>query len=111
MPRTPITAQTTTPAGLAATYEAANVAGNSYVLLPNRALHVKNGGGSPITVTVPSTQTVEGLAVPNRTVTVTNGTDKFISLGASSAARQADGSVNIDYSAVTSVTVAVLDVI
>jgi hypothetical protein len=111
MPRTAITPQPITAAGVAATYEAANVLGNSYALVPNRVIHVKNGGGSPITVTIPTTQTVEGLTVPNRTVTVTNATDKFVSLGASGAHRQTDGSVNIDYSAVTSVTVAVLDVI
>jgi hypothetical protein len=111
MPRTAITAQAITAAGVAATYEPANVLGNSYALVPSRVLHVKNGGGSSITVTIPSTQSVEGLAVPNRTITVTNGTDKFISLGASGAHRQTDGSVNVDYSGVTSVTVAVLDVI
>jgi hypothetical protein len=111
MPRTAITAQPVTATGVAVTYEAANVLGNSFTLIPNRVLHVKNGGGSPITVTIPSTQTVEGLAVPSRTVSVTNATDKFISLGASGAHRQTDGSVNIDYSAVTSVTVAVIDVI
>jgi hypothetical protein len=112
VPRTAITAQPIGQSGVTPTYEAANVLGNSYALVPNRVIHVKNGGGSSINVTIPSTQTVEGLAVPTRTIAVPNDAiGKFISLGASGAHRQTDGSVNIDYSAVTSVTVAVLDVI
>lgn len=109
MPRTAITPQRITAAGLAPAYEPANVAGNSYKLQASRVLHVKNGSGGSVTVTIPSTATVDGLAVPNRTVTVAAGADRLVALGAGAAHKQTGGVTYVDYSAVTSVTVAVLD--
>jgi hypothetical protein len=52
---------------------------------------------------------VDGLAIPDRVVAVPATTgDVLIGLGAGDAYRQPDGTAFIDYSAVTSVTVAVI---
>lgn len=111
MARTDITAQAVSSTGLSPTLEPANVEGNAYVLRKGRVLRVKNGSASPITVTLPTPGTIDGLAVTDRTVAVPATTgDVFISLGRGDAYRQSGGKVHVDYSAVTSVTVAVLDV-
>ena len=102
--------QSITAAGLAATYATAAGGGDKIPLgAGNVFLHVKNGGGSSITVTITTqANTFKGLTVPDRTVTVANGTDKFI--GPIDPALHADinQQASIGYSAVTSVTVAAL---
>lgn len=114
MPRTAITPQTVTSTGLAPAYEPANVAGNSFRMQASRVLHVKNGSGSSVTVTIPTPasvdQLVDGLAVPDRTIAVAAGTDRLIGLSTIAAYKQPGGVANVDYSAVTSVTVAVFDI-
>jgi hypothetical protein len=107
-----ITPQAGTSAGAAVTFEAANALGNSFRPARGRAVHVKNGSVSPMDVTLPTPATADGLAIDSRVVTVPAGAHKVIALGAASGAgiyAQPDGSVNLDYSAVTSVTVAVVD--
>lgn len=70
------------------------------------------GVPNSINVTLPTPATADGLAVADRAVTVAAGAHAVIGLGASSQAgiyAQLDGSVYVDYSAVTTVTVAVID--
>lgn len=110
MPRTTITPQKATSAGLVAAYEPANVAGNSYRMQAGRGLRVKNGSGASITVTIPTPLQVDGLDVTDRTITVAAGAEALIALGTSSAYKQPGGVANVDYSSVTSVTVAVIDI-
>jgi hypothetical protein len=110
MPRTPITPQRIVAAGLAPAFEPANVAGNSFKLQNGRYAHVKNGSGSSVTVTIPTPLTVDGLAVADRTVAVPAAGERLIALGTATAYKQAGGVAYLDYSAVTSVTVAVFDV-
>ena len=110
MPRTAITAQTVTSAGVAATYEPANTLGNSYRLARGRVLHIKNASGAAVTATIPTPGTVDGLAIADRTVTVPAGTDRFLGLGTIDVHKSSGEDAYVDYSAVTSVTVAVLDV-
>lgn len=110
MPRTAITPQRATSAGLAPAYEAANGLGNSFPLVAGRALHVKNASAAAVTVTVPTPGTVDGLAIADRTISVAAGGDQLIGLGTNAAYRQPDGTALVDYSAVASVTVAVIDV-
>lgn len=111
MPRTVITPQQITSAGVTPTFEAANVLGNAVVLAYGRCLRVKNGSGSIITVTLPTPGTVDGLAIADRTVSVPATTgDVLIALGRGDAYRQPDATASIDYSAITSVTVCVVDV-
>lgn len=110
MARTILVAQPATDAGLTPAYTAADAAnGMTYRLVPHRALHVKNGGGSSITVTIITPLTVNGLAVADRTVTVAAGGETVISLGVDNAYQQADGTAYVDFSSATSVTVAVID--
>lgn len=113
MARTALTAQATSTAGLAATYGAANVDGHMFVPQAGRVLHVKNGGGAPITVTVQAEVSLDGLALPDQTVAVANGAETFIGPFASDIYAQragADkGKVYVDFSAVTSVTLALID--
>lgn len=108
MPRTTITPQRAAVGGTALATEPANVDGNAVTLDARRVLFVKNASGAAVTVTIPTTQTLEGLTVGNRTVAVPAGAERFIRPSAASV--QPSGAVHVDYSAVASVTVAVLEV-
>lgn len=112
MARTAITPQAAAATGPAITFEPANATGNSFRTARGRALHVKNGSGGSINVTLPTPATANGLAVADRVVAVAAGAHSVIGLGAASGAgiyAQVDGSVHVDYSSATSVTVAVID--
>ncbi len=108
MPRTPITPQAVVVTGLALVPEPGNVDGNTIPLSGRQALQVVNGSAASINVTIPSSATVEGLAVSSRVVAVPAGATRH--LRSSEAGRQAGNVVNVDYSAVASVTVALLEV-
>lgn len=111
MARSTITSQAVVDTGLEETTEAANVDGNAITGDGKQILHVINGGGSPITVTIVTGGTFQGKAVADETVVVTNGEERFI--GRFNSALYNDpttGLVNVDYSDVTTVTVAVLSV-
>lgn len=110
MPRTVITPQTVTSAGLAAQYEPANASGNSFRLATGVTLHVKNGGASACNLTIPTPMQVDGLDVADRTIAVPAGAAAFVALGTGSAYRQPGGVAFVNYDQVTSVTVAVLTV-
>lgn len=107
MARTAITPQQVVSTGLTVAYEPANVDGNSIAGASRRRdLTVKNGSAGSINVTIPTPGTVDGLAIADRVIAVAAGAEVRIRTDGS-AYRQSDGSVHIDYSAVTSVTVAV----
>lgn len=73
----------------------------------NNFLVVKNGGGSPITVTLAVQGTDDfGTARPDLAVTVANGTERYVPLRHAQLVNSS-GRVDITYSAVTSVTVGV----
>jgi hypothetical protein len=101
-----LTPQQVSDSGLQATYTAADVNGHTFVSGANKVLHVKNGGGAPITVTITTPGAVGGLAIADRTVSVTNATDKFIGPFGSVYGDP----VAVAFSSVTSVTVALLAV-
>lgn len=107
MARTAITAQRIDVAGTTPATEPANVDGNSVAFAGNRTVVVKNASAASINATILTSRTVEGLAVPNRVVAVPAGAEKFIRL--SSISIQSTGLVHVDYSAVASVTVHVLE--
>lgn len=110
MARTVLTAQPATDAGLTPTYVAADAAnGMTYRLVPHRILHVLNGSGSALTVTINTPGTVNGLAIADRTITVAAGAPAFIALGSDAPYAQADGTCYVDFSSATSITVAVID--
>lgn len=114
MARTSLTPQQVVTSGLEATYTAANVDGHMFAPGESRMLHVVNGGGSSINVTVQAEYTRDGLALPDRVVAVPNGEDRFIGPFDRETYAQRSGNdrgkVYVDFSAVTSVTVALLDV-
>lgn len=111
MARTALTGQAIVSSGLEAALTAANADGHS---IPNRAgqiLLVRNGAGSDVTVTIPTSAVADGdLAVADRAVVVTAGEDRYITVGAKSEYRQNDGTVYVNFSSVTSVTCALLTV-
>lgn len=93
-------------AGIAATYYAATVTtGDKVAAGEGVFIHVKNGGGSPITVTLTTPGTVDTLAIADRAVTVTNAGEKFIAVPVLYR-DPADGLATFVCSAVTSVTFA-----
>lgn len=72
--------------------------------------YFKNGSGAPITVTVVTQKTVDGLAVTDRAVVVAAGEERMIGPFDKETYNDTDGNVNFTYSGVTSLTVAVLTV-
>ena len=76
----------------------------------NTFLYVKNGGGSPDTVTIAAYPDTApwGAAIPDLTVSVAAGTERIIPLTPSSFANPADGRAYATHSFTTSVTCAVI---
>jgi hypothetical protein len=96
--------------GVTPAYVAAAGGGDQF--LPGRRtfFHIKNGGGAPITVTFATPGTVDGLAVADNAVSVTNAQERMIGPFDPATYAQADDSrVDVTYSAVTSVTVGVFE--
>lgn len=116
-PRVPVTTQPITFAGLVPAHTAPTVDGD-VVDVGRCHLSVINGGGAPITVTVQTPGVVDGdLPITDRVVTVPVGTTpKLIPLSSpnyrqttASAVLPADvGRAYVDYSAIASVTRAVV---
>jgi len=106
MARTSLTVQTITRTGLAMSTEAANATGEQILNGGKEFIYVANGGGAPITVTVQTPRTVDGLAVAELEVTIADGADAFIGPFPTGTFNQTGDLVYIDFSAVTSVTVA-----
>jgi hypothetical protein len=94
-------------AGVALTYQAATGGGDKYAAGSGR-LHVRNGDGSAITVTIVGQQFCNQGTKHDLTYTVAGASDKI--LGPFDTTRFDDGTgfIQITYSAVTSVTVAVI---
>ena len=109
MARSGITPQLVTSSGLSPATETANVAGNSYAPTRGRVLRVTNGSAASVDVTLVTPGLADAdLAIPDRIVAVAAGVTRYFG-GLDAVYRQADGTVHINYSAVTSVTVALLD--
>jgi hypothetical protein len=83
--------------------------GNKFFANANTLLRVKNGSGSIITVTVHTTRLVEGQAVADATFTVPATTGDVLYAGFSTIfAQNQQGEVWVTFSAVTTVTVQVI---
>lgn len=110
MPRTAITPQKATAAGRTVTFEPANSLGNSFNAAKGRALIIRNGSAAAITATLPTPATADGLAIADRAITVAAGAQTHVGIGSQAGIyAQTDGTVWVDYSAVTTVDVAVVD--
>lgn len=94
--------------GVEPTYTAA--AGGGDAMLPGKHnfLHVKNGGGSSVTVTLVTPITAHGLAVDDQTVAVPAGEERMVRVPPERYRNPSTGLASITYSGVTTVTVAAL---
>ena len=110
MPRTNLALQTISPSGIVPAYTAANVDGHSVSNRGSQFVHVKNGGAASINVTFVTPVTVGGRAVADDVVAIAAGAEKLIGPLAEAVFNQQSGTdvgkVYVDFSAVTSVTVA-----
>ncbi len=90
----------------ASTYTGSLSLANNYQFLNDGTmfLHVKNGGGSPDTVTIAAQPSVDGLDVPDRTVLVPAGEERIIGPLLRNVYNDSDGLVNFVHSFITSVT-------
>lgn len=109
MARTQLDAQVVARDGLSPTFEAANADGHSFVNNHRRALWIKNGDGVPHTATVLYGQLIDGQTVPGQDVTVADGDEAITAFFPPGYHQPGGQDVHIDYDAVTSVTVAVLE--
>lgn len=100
------TTQSITDNGVTATYGAVT-SSDTFVPGLHTFLHVKNGGASSITVTLPIPITVDGQAVTSRTATIGAGLDMMFAIPAT-VYSTSGGTGTVTYSATTSVTAAVL---
>lgn len=106
-----LSAQPITMAGAAVTLSAAAGGGDAYIPTDGdrSALWIKNGGGSSITVTVTVAGQTFGQNNADVPVTVPNGGERLIGpLVPDLAGPDTVGTIGFSYSAVTSVTVAVV---
>ncbi|MGW6739724.1 hypothetical protein ACWGDX_03075 [Streptomyces sp. NPDC055025] len=104
-----LTPQAVTLAGINPTYAAAASGGDKVAPGERTFIHVKNGAGAPITVTLTATATVRGQSVANLTVSVPASGERMIGpLPGDLLASPSDGLVAIGYSSATTVTVAAL---
>lgn len=105
MARTDLSTQRITRSGLDPSYTAANVDGHSISNDGSVVLHVKNGDASAHTVTLVTPRKVDGLDVADLTVSVPAGGERIIGPFPPATFGRV---VDVDFSAVTSVTVAAL---
>jgi hypothetical protein len=104
-----LTTQYVTRAGVNPTYDNAAGGGDTFTPDADTLLHVTNGGGSPITVTIVTPKNdLPNLSVDDLTVTVPNGSNRLIGpCRADIFADPTDGLADITYSGVSSVVIAV----
>lgn len=91
--------------GLNPTYAAAAVGGDKVNPGPGVYIEVVNGAGAPINVTLVTPGTVEGDAIADRVVAVTNAQRRKIRVGDEYANPSDSGLAAITYSDVTTITV------
>ena len=113
MARTELEVQEIVRAGVEPTYEAANSDGEEFANADSARtfLHVKNGSGGSINVTIVTPNVVDDdLAVGDRVVAVPAGEERMIGEFPPANYNQSDDTVDVNFSAVGSVTVAVFHI-
>ncbi len=92
------------------TFVAAAGGGDTFINDGRSMLYVKNGGGSPITVTIATPYSAQaGVGIEDPPTTVVNAEEEVIGPFNPTLFNAADGTgVGVTYSGVTSVTVAVI---
>lgn len=108
MPRTNISVIDATQTGAIKTYVSADaVNGMEFSNNGDEIIEVKNGGASPITVTVVSVPCSHGRTADS-VITVAAGEERVIGTFDAHLFSQSNGKVNVNFSSATSVTVAVI---
>ncbi|HHY47100.1 MAG TPA: hypothetical protein GX506_07370 [Firmicutes bacterium] len=105
-----LTVQKLANSGITPTYSAADVAGDKFANNGRTFLVVKNGSASAITVTVNSQKQCDQGFDHDITVNVPASGEKWIGPLDPNRFNNAQGQVEVAYSAVTSVTVAAIQV-
>jgi len=108
MAATSLTIQEISLTGITPTYTAANADGNYFSGSGKEFLIVKNGGASAITVTVTSQQECNQGELHHVTVSVDASGEKWIGPFDKDRFNDTDGYVQVSYSDVSNVTVAVV---
>lgn len=101
-----LTIQTIATTGLNPTYSAAAGGGDAFLNDGATYLHVKNGGGSSINVTVNSVSACDQGFDHDLVVAVPNAGERIIGPFPTGRWNDTSGNVNVTYSGVTTVTVA-----
>jgi hypothetical protein len=108
-----LTTQAINRAGVGPTYAAATGGGDAMATGSGMFLHVKNGGGAPITVTlvVPAARTYEpNVAITSPVISVPNAGERMIGpIDGGTFTDPVTGLCTLTYSGVTTVTVAALN--
>lgn len=103
-----LSTQTSARGGTAITAASAAGGGDSFANSGKEMIWIKNGDSSSMTLTIATNATTDGLTVPNRTVAVAAGATKLIGPFPTPIYNDVNGNVQLTYSAVTSLTVAIL---
>lgn len=99
--------QSITTAGVAFNYDNATATtGDRFLPADGTFIHLKNGSGVSVTVTLTTPATVDGLAVADRVITVGATTERFIAVP-DSLYRDSDGLATVVCNPVTTVSLAV----
>jgi hypothetical protein len=93
--------------GITPTYGSCAGGGDEFVNSGEEFIHIKNGHTSPQTVTIATPATVDGLAVADRPVEVTNAEERIIGPFPVSTYNDANGKVQLTYDGVVSLTIAI----
>lgn len=105
-----LSVQQLTSAGVTPTFGAAAAGGDKFANNGRTFLVVKNGGGSEVTVTLDSKKNCDQGFDHNIQVAVAAGAEKWIGSLEPNRFNNSSGEVEASYSAVTSVTVAAVQV-
>ncbi len=92
----------------ALTGESAAAGGDAFANTGKELLVIENGSGSPINLTAVTQQEVDGEAVDDKVITIPAGERHVLGPWPTSIYSDGDSKVQLEYSAVTSVTVSVI---
>lgn len=105
MARTALTVGQMVPGGLDMSPTAANVDGHSFVNDGNTFLYIKNADVSPVTITIQTPAQVGGLDIAEVSDALAASGEALYGPFPTHIFNQADGTVNVDFSGVTSLTI------
>lgn len=103
-----ITPKVSARAANALTWSAAEAGGDEFANTGKELLLVTNGAGSPVTLTVSTSQTVDGLAVADKAIPIPAGETHVLGPWNKSLYNDVDGNVQLAWSSHTDVELAVI---